>query len=855
MSANRAAPWLCALVVAVLCALAPAAQAELGVSATMATIDEAGQPENRAGSHPDRLVQSFTVTDLGGAPEDPKEIVIDLPAGMGGDPAAVPLCPRQRIIVFLGSCPPESQIGVLKGPEGDLPIYSVEPAPNEAALFAAIPELVPIMFFGQLRSEDQGLSLRLIDLEQASDNLIEDGKIELWGVPADHQAETSIPRKALLTLPTRCDAGPLTASVRMRSWQQPDRWVQGGASTGQALTGCGDLGFQPRFDFSFDAAGADAPSGARVDLTVPQNADPDGRASSQLREMSIAMPLGTTLALGSAAGLRTCSDAQLGLGTAADPTCPGASRVGSVELSGPSLGKAMTGAIYLGQERPNDRFRLFVVASAKGSVTKFAASLRPDPLTGQLTTRLTEMPQVPFERMSLRFDGGPRALLATPLSCGPAATSAKLTPYSGSPAVNRVGAVTVGGGACGPPPFAPSVTGGATSIKAGKPTGFTATLRRRDGEQLPGKLEITLPPGFSAALGKVDTCPAAAVPSGACPAGSLIGHTVAELGPGTNPARLDGNIYLTDKYLKAPFGFALVFRAAVGPFDLGTVVVRAGLDVDAETGQVRIQTDSLAPSFEGIPVRFQTIGLDIDRPGFMRNPTSCAPAVVASMVRSESGAISRSSSPFAIRGCIDLPFRPRIAVALSKRRELRKGGKPGVRISGRVPSGNANLRSAKIGLPRLLKFDPSELKAICSRSAAVDGRCPAGARIGAATARTPMLKAPLKGSVYAVQPRGKGTPDVWAHLKGSGLEIALKTETSSDRGRVATKLVDLPDFTLSSFALSFAGGERGVFKLKGSPCVNRKRGLAAPVEAEGQNGALEQSQARVTAAAACGRGK
>jgi hypothetical protein len=859
--------WVCSAAF-VLLALAPTAgRAALVIppgGTTLSALNKAGEPESRAGAHPDRLLLSFKFSETGGEPEYAKELAIDFPPGLSGNVSAVPFCPRERItgpFVSSAACAPDTQIGTLQNGEST-PLYNVKPGPNEVASFAAVAGPRALLFSGRLRPADQGLSLYLTDLGHARTDsfgepapAFEEGTIELWGVPADHQVGTSIARRPLLSNPSRCDAGPLSAKFTLRTWQHPDLQTTGLADTGHPISDCAGLRFGPGLGFSLDDPRADAATGARIDIDAPLNEDADGRATAEIRDVNILLPEGMTLLPGGAAGLAACTDAQLGLGSSTDPTCPAGSRVGTVEVAIPSLSTPLTGTLFLGEEHPGDRYRLLIAAGGHGAELKFAGSLRPNPQTGQLTTSLSNMPQAAFERITLRFDGGPRALLATPLSCGPAKATASFVPYSGGASVEGTSSTTVaatGGGSCAAPgPFAPTFNGGTTSTKAGHTTAFAATLRRHDGEQLPERLEIVFPPGVSAAVGTLPTCSSGAAGSGICPASSRVGGVVGELGPGANPLRLNGDIYLTGPYRRAPFGLVLAFKGAAGPFNLGTLAVRATLSTDAQTGQVTVATDPLPASFEGIPIRFQTLGLDVDRPGFLSNPTACAPSAVAATMRAASGAIARSSTPFAVHDCIDLPFAPHIGVSLTGRSELHKGGRPGLQIAAKVPAGNANLRKAIISLPGILKFDAAALKAICARADAAANRCPKGSRIGTGVARTPVLSKPLQGKVFAVQPHGGGTPDIWLSLAGSGLNVNLKAETASRKGHVETRLVGLPDFPLRSFALNFAGGKDGVFKLKERPCA--KHGLLAPAEVEGQNGSLKNIRTPVAAKAACGR--
>ncbi len=837
-------------------ALPTAASAQLEIEPgdiTLKILDAADRPDTRAGAHPDRMIIDFQFSSSGGALEDPKDIVVGLPPGLAGNSAAVPFCPNELFheTGYSASwCGDQSLVGSLThtffgGPTADR-LWSVEPGPNEAALFGG--GLFQPGRAAMAPSPDgKGLTMSLNDLTQSTDSPFREATIELWGVPADHQGAAATSRLPMLTTPTRCDAGPPAVTISVHTWQNPDRWLSGSADTGHVPTGCGEIPFDPSAGFALDDSRVDTPTGARIDVAIPQSDDPDGRGSSQVEEMSFALPPGLAISPGGAEGLDSCGDAQLGLGLAGEPRCPASSRVGTVEVATLLTGKPLRGRIFLGESHPGERFRLFIFASGPGAELKTVGSLRVDPQTGQLTTTLREMPQVTFKQMSLHFDDGPGSLLAAPLSCGRATATATLTPYSGTAPVQRSAGTDVagvGGGACGNS-FSPGFSGGSLQSGAGQATAFTTTLSRRDGEQLPERLEIAFPTGISTALGSVEGCADAAATSGSCPAASRIGHALAELGPGPDPARLGGEAFLTGPYKGAPFGLALVFDSKIGPFDLGKMVVRGKIEVDSASGQVTVSTDALPTGVEGIPVRLQTLGFDIDRPGFMHNPTSCGASSLEATVRSTTGAKARASAPFRVRGCLGLPFRPRFGIALRGRSQLHRGGRPGLEISGRVPGANANMRSADVGLPALLELDASELAAICARRDALAGRCPRGARVGSASARTPMLSTPMKGEVYAVQPRGGGSPDVWTSLHGSGLEVTLQGETEVAHGRLTTRLTNLPDFTLSSFSLRFRGGERGVFELKRSPCGERVGSLVAPIAVAGQNGAETTQRAKL----------
>lgn len=809
-------------------------------------LNAAGQPETRAGAHPDRSMITAEFSD-DGVWEDPKNMIIEMPRGLMGDLTGFKLCPGEQfgMVGRNGFCEDESVVGQLLDlpePLTQLDLWALEPGPDQAAQFGA-GLIFPTLFTVEARPDGNGIAIHLEDL--GTSKPLERIHMELWGVPADHQGLPGAPRLPVFSTPTRCDLGAPALTIKVDTWQHPGRWISATTDSGHAQIGCANLPFEPTVGFSLERPEADVPTGAVVALDLPVNRDPDGLSTSQLREMKVALPEGMAISPGGVETLSTCSDEQLGIGDSRDPVCPVASVVGTIEISTAVTDRPLRGAVYLGQSRGSDRFRLLIAASGPGIQIKTVGVLTPDPRTGRLTMTLQDLPEAPLERMTLNFEGGPEALLATPRRCGRATTTATLIPYSGTAPQQRnvsTEIVTASGGCPGSPVFAPALRAGSRDSGAGRPTSFVASVNRRDGEQMPERLTLDFPTGVSSALGAVDQC-GAGVPAERCPPSSRIGSASARLGPGPEPASLGGAVYLTGPYKGAPFGVAISFRVAVGPFDLGYATVRGTITVDSKTGRITLRTDPLPSTIEGIPVRLRSLTLDIDRPGFLRNPTSCARSSMSAMLRSTEGASAELSVPFSVHGCVNLPFRPSFGLALSHRGELRAGGRPGVEISGRMTRGDANLKEVSIALPKALTLDASSLTAICARGRALSGRCPKGARIGVALADTPLVKERLQGYIYAVQPRGSGTPDAWVFLQGSGIDVTLQGRNTVGKGGLTTTtLTELPDFPLDRFELRFAGGADGAFELRRRPCRHGNP-LRALLATEGQNAV--ESRARV----------
>jgi hypothetical protein len=363
-------------------------------------------------------------------------------------------------------------------------------------------------------------------------------------------------------------------------------------------------------------------------------------------------------------------------------------------------------------------------------------------------------------------------------------------------------------------------------------------LRRNDGEQLPAKFVVVLPPGLSAAPGGPSKlCPEVGTATGFCPPSSRVGSVVAQFGSGPNPATLTGSAYLSGPYRRAAFGMVMAFRAALGPLDLGIVSLRAAVRVDRRTGQTSIESDQFPELIEGISVRLRSLRIDLDQEGFIRNGTSCSPSTFVSTVSPGDGAPVVTTSPYALTGCDKLGFEPKFSVDLGGKGQLRRGGHPQLGISTKVPRRNANLRAFKLWLPEALRFDSSGLKEICARSDAIRGLCTGDSQVGVGSARTSLLDDPLKGPVYLVQPKGNGFPDLWLSLRGMGIRLDLGGESLVKKGRFVTRFVDLPDMPLSSLKMRLRGGDGGLLTFRVDPCSSGGiSGLGSRASAKGQNG-------------------
>jgi hypothetical protein len=856
----RPRPALAALVVLAALVAAPSAgHAQTGspvAGVTAEMLNSAGELENRAGVAPDRLVMAFS---LDPPASNLKDLEFELPPGFLGDANAVPTCPRHLVSVLsIGECPSASQIGEVEGVALGLPVamplYSIDPEPGYLAEFAFKNFLLDNRLFIKMLPNGQA-RFEMRDVVQ--DAALTDLNVEVWGIPADHQTAPTAPRRAFLALATRCDGTTPTVTIRSRSWQEPETWHPTSEAITSPLVGCEALQIHPRLSFSVDDASTDSPTGVRLTVEVPRDPDPGAPPSARATNVHIDFPEGLAMSPGAANGLVVCAEDAVRLGQPGPGACPAASNVGAVELSSPLMRAPIPGTIHIGRQLSDTDYRMYMLLNATGLDIELEGVLRVDPETGRLSADIVDIPEMVFDRMAMSFDGGPQGLFVTPAECGSGTASISLATHSGGPPATSTAPFATTGDPFGrpcptQPPFAPSFVAGTSRTRAGGPATLEVTIRRAPGEQLIERLALTLPPGMSAKPGSVARCPAGAAATGTCRSASRIGTAIAEIGSGAGPLQMKGDAFLTAPYRGAPFGIALVFRAIAGPFDLGTFVIRAAVRDDPRTSATTVETDRLPRLMKGMPIRIQTLALDIDRPGFMVNPTSCAPSAVTASIESVQGAVAQASSRFAVGRCDALRFRPDVSMALTERSELRADGHPGLRLKLRSRSGSANLRGLSFELPPSIGPSVTGPPAICSQAQLEDERCPDAARIGKMTARTPLLSRPLRGSVYSVQPSGGGITEVWAVMRSMGISVSLRMTNAVVRGRLRGRLVDLPDIPLSRLTMTFAAGRHGMFTLDRDPCRSRgARRMLAKARLAGHNSVTRRTTVPIRIGPGC----
>jgi len=805
-----------------------------------------------------------------------KEMHFNLPPGFVGDAQSRPRCSMANTLAgFMqpNQCPMNTVVGMGSLEIGfpgsgfaapvEVLIYNVKPYNDEPAAFAFSIQAFPIRLDTTLLSGDD-YRVR-VEANSREELYFLKGDVTFWGVPADHTGEGPFadtttgrsfgnpeplaPRIPFLSTPTECTGEPQPISMELDSWQNPGKFLDG-ASTIPPLEDCDLLPFEPSMTVNADNRRAGAPAGYAVDLSIPQINTPNGRVVSHLKDATVTLPAGTTLSPTVANGLAACPSASMEIGTETPAHCPSASKVGSVEVASDLLPDPVTGDVFVGERQAGNRYPMLLAFEGYGLNAKVEGVVSPDPDTGRLTATFVDNPQLPFSRLHFDFKGGPNAVLVNPSTCGPATMSFELEGWSGAK-VTGTSSFPIDEG-CGPRGFAPKLGAGAVNPVAGKASPFTLRVVQGEGEQNVSRIDATLPKGELAKLAGVPLCGGAGAASGDCPSGSKIGKATVGVGQGSSPlyvpqpGKSPTALYLGGPYKGAPYSLIAKVPAQAGPFDLGAVTVRSTIQVDPVTAQVSVKSDPLPQILEGIPLSYRDIRVEIDRPGFTINPTSCDPMSVTSKLVSATGSSADPSSRFQVGDCASLGFKPKLAMRLIG--PTNRNAHPKFRATLTARPGDANIGRVAVTLPKTEFLENAHIRTICTRVQYAAKACPPQSIYGYAKAWTPLLDQPLEGPVY-LRSSNHELPDLVASLDGA-IHIDLDGRIDSINGRIRSTFEAVPDAPVSKFVLNMQGGKKGLLVNNTEVCDATPR---ANVLFDAQSG--KTHDAHPVLGASCGKAK
>jgi hypothetical protein len=479
---------------------ASTAAADFGLKEAEVTFgNELGEPAMGAGSHPFAMstVTAFNTVTLPNGEQLPAELVkdveVELPTGLIGNPQATPRCSQPSFIeisdiTLLPNCSDDSIVGII-GLQGRidqplpgegipeisfLPVYNLEPGPGEVAKLGFVFAKVPVTVDVQVEASppQEGLPVRIVaTLRNISQVLqIYSAELIVWGDPSSAAHDplrgscldlealgapgskgecpfTGGDKPPFLTMPRSC-TGPLKTEFALDSWLDPGNFIRTtavsdeGSTPPEGVSGCEGLEFTPNVSLVPTSSQADSPSGADFDLEIDDpglvSDDPGAAAQSDIKKAVVTFPPGITVNPALAGGLEACTLAQIAEETASSAFgsgCPAASKIGSVRVETPLLDQDLTGSVFVAKQQDNpfgSLLAIYIVIKnpALGVSVSLAGRVDPDPRTGQLVTTFDELPQIPFSHFELDLRDGARAPLITPAACGTYTVTTELTPWA-----------------------------------------------------------------------------------------------------------------------------------------------------------------------------------------------------------------------------------------------------------------------------------------------------------------------------------------------------------------------------------------------------------------------------------------
>jgi uncharacterized repeat protein (TIGR01451 family) len=769
------------------------------------------------------------------------------------------------------------------------PVFNIEPEAGEPARFGFYVPLdgVPVVLTTSVRSsEDWGVDLSSSVLPQNSG--ISSVRVTFWGVAGSalhddargwgclaeargrsdvyeeagcvHFEEREPP--AFVTLPTSCTSS-LASSLEADSWAAPGAFQSFPATEPLApLMGCGNVPFSPTISTVTTTGSASSPSGFAFDLTFSREGLTSGTsvAQSNVEKTVVSLPEGLTIDPSAGVGLGACTPSQYAEVTLNSPEgagCPEDSKLGTVEVETPLLFTTVYGSLYVAQPYDNpfpepghpggSLIAVYVVAKSRaerGVIVKLAGRVAADPATGRLTVTFENDPPLQFDRFNFHFREGAQAALISPQACGSYTTSADLFPYSApeSPLTDTASfQVTSGseGSACpnGEPPFAPTIRAGTLTNHAGTFSPLYVDLSRTDAMQYISSFSTVLPVGLTADLTGVPQCPQADVEAAraktgteeeqnpSCPEASLIGHSLVGTGVGAILDYVPGKLYLSGPFRGDPLSVVSITSAVVGPFDLGTVVVRFGLHIDPYTAQVSIDPSGSEPIptiIDGIVTHVRDIQVSVDRSNFTINPTACEPRPISSTLTSSLGAAANTSTPLHAEACNELAFKPTFKASTNGKTSRAAGASLSVKLTMPVKLGTqSNIKTVKVELPKQLPSRLTTLQKACTEAQfnANPAGCPPASFIGQARANTPILPVPLEGPAIFVSHGGEAFPSLILVLQGYGFTIDIVGATYiSPQGVTSTTFKTIPDEPVGSFQITIPQGKYSALVANANLC-------------------------------------
>lgn len=368
----------------------------------------------------------------------------------------------------------------------------------------------------------------------------------------------------------------------------------------------------------------------------------------------------------------------------------------------------------------------------------------------------------------------------------------------------------------------PGLVGAANAVPQCLPADFYDVEKGCPNSAAVGKLDLTLASGFSISLPVFNLVPPPGVPA-------QFGASLWQFGP-VIPILINTGVR-TSSDIQAAGSYAITATAkniSEGLPISGTALTLWGVPADPAHDMERGSCLGLFGDSNG-SCPAGGIGL---KP-LLTLPTSCSgPLAFAARADSwQNPGVTASASfvthdsastPVGVNGCDKLDFTPSI-----RTQPITTGADSpaGLSVELKVPQNEnpaglaeANLKHAVVALPEGLSVNPSAANGLTACSPAQialtsssEPNCPDASTIGTVEVTTPLIDAPLRGSVYVAQQNANPFGSLLAiyltaEADGVVVKLAGKIDADPQTGQLTTSFSNNPQLPFSDFKLNFFGG-------------------------------------------------
>ena len=236
-----------------------------------------------------------------------------------------------------------------------------------------------------------------------------------------------------------------------------------------------------------------------------------------------------------------------------------------------------------------------------------------------------------------------------------------------------------------------------------------------------------------------------------------------------------------------------------------------------------------------MPIHYRDVRIEVQKPDFSVNPTSCEQRHVTTSIYSINGAVAHPSVPTKVGDCGALNFGPKLAFRL--RGGTNRGDFQALTATLRTGKKEANIARVAVTLPHSEFLEQAHIGTVCTQSPVRRQELPGclGLRLRRSLHAAARPAAGRARSTCAPQPP---LPDLVAALNGQ-FDVELAGRIDSVNGGIRTTFEVVPDAPVTKFVLRMKGGKKSLLVNSRNLCKATGR---ADVRMVGQNGMLHDER-------------